>query len=368
MKANRKHDDGALFILPSDAMGGAEKVLRLFATEHGKIQQNVWVYILSGKEPGLNPFAAHGSNARVIYSGTRRALQGVPGLIRFIRSRNFDLVVSSHTHVNGLTSLLRKIGLLKTRRLVARESTMIFERAFSIPKKIALRGMYRFYGRHDRIICQTEQMLASLNAHTRGRFAKQTVTIGNPISLSEISKAIKRPACLSIPNGDPTLVWCGRFHSVKRPALAVEVVRALSAQNGVRPKLVMLGSGPQYTEVESLVAGSDLGDVCTLAGYHDNPLAVFATISRGIGLLTSEIEGFPNVVLEMLAAGLDHVVVTPCCEGLGAIPGVTIARSHDVSDIVAAIKSVMNTSGDASAIAEHLASRDIAQYAKDAIG
>ena len=88
-------DYGALFILPSDAMGGAEKVLRLVALHCGRSAHKgqVWIYVLSGKQPTLSPFAAQGVNVKVVYSGKRRAFQGVPGLIRFTLSKQFNIAL-----------------------------------------------------------------------------------------------------------------------------------------------------------------------------------------------------------------------------------------------------------------------------------
>lgn len=359
-------DYGALFILPSDAMGGAEKVLRLVALHCGRSAHKgqVWIYVLSGKQPTLSPFAAQGVNVKVVYSGKRRAFQGVPGLIRFTLSKQFNIVMSSHTHVNALTSLLRRLRLLKTRLLVARESTMIFERDFSLPKKIALRAMYRLYGAHDRIVCQTEEMRASLNHHTGYKYAEETETIGNPICLHEIDEARSQIAEGFQSTGNPLIVWCGRFHPVKRPEIAVDTLAILRDDCQFDPHLLMIGKGPLLTEVQNKVLRLRLGNMCTFAGYQENPVALFAARTGSIGLLTSETEGFPNVILEMLAAGMDRVVVTPCCAGLVDVPGVTVASSFEPNDIAAAIRHALTTPANRASINAHLAARNINEYAR----
>jgi glycosyltransferase involved in cell wall biosynthesis len=241
---------------------------------------------------------------------------------------------------------------------------MIFERAFSLPKKIALRTMYRFYGTHDRIVCQTEQMRMSLNWHTGGRFSSQTETIGNPICLAEISDSQHHPVGLVLPISTLTLVWCGRFHSIKRPDLAIETLEILRQDEGLAPHLLMLGEGALFAQAKEQVIRRSLEGICILAGYHRSPAAVFAAVTGGIGLLTSEMEGFPNVVLEMLASGIDRVVATPCCAGLADVPGVTISNSSEPQDIAAAIRLSLATAVDRTSIDGHLATRDVTQYAR----
>ena len=61
------------------------------------------------------------------------------------------------------------------------------------------------------------------------------------------------------------------------------------------------------------------------------------------GLVTSSQEGFPNVVLDMMACGLRTIVMTPCAGDLDQLHGVTITRTHDVQDVADPLKAAVTS-------------------------
>ena len=305
----------ALFLLPTDLMGGAEKVLRLTAEAAARagLFDRVVVFVLAGPPSGsLDALAAQG--AEVVHARARTQRAALPALLRTFSRERYTLVFSTHSHLNAAASAARKLGLLRTRRLVARESTLIFERDLG-PTGRLVRGLYHLYGAQDRIVCQTERMARSLQKHTRGRFAAATRHVPNPVEAT--SRVLAKPPAETF-----DIVWCGRLAPVKAPERALGALQRLRAQ-GHDARLTILGDGPLRSALERRAVDLGIEDATTFAGRVADPKARMA--EHDLGLLTSDIEGFPNVVLEMLAAGVRRVVTTDCAGGLREIPGVLVA-------------------------------------------
>ncbi len=202
---------------------------------------------------------------------------------------------------------------------------MIFERDLGF-RGIIARKLYTFYGAQDLIICQTERMLNSLNKNTKNRLASLVAHIPNPIDKTAISKAMncKAEALPSLSNGARLIGWCGRLDPVKSPLKAIDTLDKLANKSGNQVHLVMIGEGQMRQDILSYAKKLGLSSQLTLTGRVAEP----ATILRhcNAGLMTSNVEGFPNVILEMLAAGIPRVVTTNCAGDLGNIPGVIISK------------------------------------------
>lgn len=145
----------ALMVLPTDALGGAENVLKMLAAQLCTDPGNTLdVVFMSRGDHGC--WADLRGKATLHFISARRELTGAAGsaalIARLSRLRAFDIAISSHTHCNGFLGMLRRIGLLRTRALVVRESTLIGRRFAGI-KRTLLKLIYRAcYGPVDLIV------------------------------------------------------------------------------------------------------------------------------------------------------------------------------------------------------------------------
>lgn len=318
----------AIFLFPTDQMGGAERVTRMLAGAalHSGNFDKVTCFVLSRASRGTLNSLATDPRLKLVYTEARSEIRGLPKLIRTLTSERYQLVFSSHAHLNAAASLLRGLGILQTKRLVTRESTMIFERDLGWRGQI-IRQLYKFYGKQDLIICQTKRMAESFAVNTSGKFATRTITIPNPIDLDTVAAARTLPSeqLISIPKAAYKIVWCGRLSPVKFPLRAIDTLAVLHHSGRTNVHLVMIGDGPLRSEIIAYAQALKLSRHVTLTGYHSAPAALMQHCH--VGLMTSDIEGFPNVILEMLAAGVSAVITTDCAGDLNEIPGVYIARS-----------------------------------------
>lgn len=314
----------ALFLFPTDTMGGAENVLRLsaHAALHSGAFDEITCFVLCRPPSGALDALAADTRVKIIHSGATSEKAGLPALARVLRDGRWDFVMSSHTHLNAAASLARRFGWLKTKRLVTRESTMIFERQFSGRGRIAP-YLYHAYGGQDLLVCQSQRMAASLAQHTGDRFAAMTKVIENPLDMDALEQAI-----VASRNGPRTenrckIVWCGRLAEVKSPDRAVKTVQALETLAPGRFHLTMIGDGPMRDTLSMQVSQASLESTVTFTGRVASPAPIMAQCD--LGLLTSDVEGYPNVIPEMLACGVRRVVTTNCAGGLDALPGVVVS-------------------------------------------
>jgi Glycosyltransferase len=108
------------------------------------------------------------------------------------------------------------------------------------------------------------------------------------------------------PNGEPTLLCIQRMSEEKRPTLPIHVLTRVR-EKLPKARLLYVGAGPLWDEVQACVTHLHQESAVTLLGTRsDIPLIVR---SAQLFLLTSRREGFPNVLMEAMLAGLPSVAV-----------------------------------------------------------
>ncbi|PAX48948.1 glycosyltransferase [Brunnivagina elsteri] len=80
----------------------------------------------------------------------------------------------------------------------------------------------------------------------------------------------------------------------------------------MRSRLIILGNGEQYTELNTLIQELRLEKDVAMLGFQENPYAYMSRAS--VFVLSSAWEGFGNVIVEALAVGTP-VVSTNCPNG-----------------------------------------------------
>ena len=138
----------------------------------------------------------------------------------------------------------------------------------------------------------------------RARGAPCEYLVPNGIDRAEID-------AVSPAESDVDLLFAGRFIPEKNPALVVEAVDRLVAEDPAF-RCVLVGEGPEYDRVADLVSEYGLADNVTLPGFLDAYEDVLGLMKAADAfVLPSRREGFGITVLEALACGtpvvtLDH--------------------------------------------------------------
>jgi glycosyltransferase involved in cell wall biosynthesis len=321
-----------LIVLPNDSLGGAEQVLKMIARNFKESQ--VEVRFLKRKQAdGWNDIS---SQVCLSYQDANSEYLGMFFFVcsfLFRPAKKYDYIFTSHVLVTGIVGILIRLGLIKKKYFVGRESTQIFSR-FSGFKLFLYKKMYQLgYSNIDLLICQTEQMKQSLLANLPWIDKRIKVkVIANPIDLSQIDK---------IEDMDyerPFIVSAGRLISEKGFDILIDAFKKIT-DNYPAYQLIILGEGKERLYLENKIRALQLENKVQLSGYVSDVYSYFKKAK--LCVVSSRIEGFPNVLLQMMSQN-NKVVSTKCAGEIDKIPGIFIANTHDVLSLFYTMETALN--------------------------
>ncbi|MEH6538371.1 MAG: glycosyltransferase [Psychroserpens sp.] len=330
-----------LFVLPDDLIGGgAQQVLFTIINYFIAQGKNCTVVFLINKHH-------HGweileDKCNIVYLDNTSVYKGFFSAAKYIRTlkktHHIKHAISSQALINGLLGFLKYLKILKNTKLVLRESTSIFLR-FKGSKLLLYKTAYVIgYKQADLIICQTGLMKQQLlEALPWLKKKNKVVVISNPVNLEEINTKSKEVIDFKIDN---FLVAAGRFIPEKGFDLLID---ALNQLEDTSLKLVILGVGTddEHQKLIGQIASLNLQQRVILYGYVKNVYPIFKKAK--LCVVSSRIEGFPNVLLQMMSQN-NNVVSTMCAGEISNIKGVITCETHKVNTLKDAIdKGLKNT-------------------------
>lgn len=329
----------ALFVLLADLPNGAERVTAGFAAAlAARPDWDVTVQVVcSRREPSFAD-TLRSSGVTVLYGPYPRERIATPLFLLGLPRRRYDLVFSSILHMNGLLAAAARIGWLRTRRLVTRESNVFADRYHGFER--AIRSLFLWaYGPQALVVVQSRRMGEALRPLLGKGVQDRIRMIPNPTDVDAVRRRAEEPldpALAEVLDARPHIVWMGRLIDWKRPELAVQVLHRVREISGRDVGLAILGDGPMAGAVTTEVERLGLQDRVLTPGRQENPFNI-ARRCR-VGLSTSlALEGFPNVLLEMMAAGVPSIVTTACADGLTDVPGIRVTEDFSAESLAQAI-------------------------------
>lgn len=218
-------------------------------------------------------------------------------LRRLAREKKPDLIVSFLTNVNV-------VALLSTRGLgipiiVCERTNPAFNNNVGWVLRLLRKMTYRFA---DLVTVQTEASVAPFQRMMPG--IERLAVIPNPVP-PELFDA-RLAACVPDVNGRLRLVAMGRLVPAKQFDLLVDAFGKIAAH---RPEwdLTIWGDGPMRDALLRQIESAGLSSRIDLPGRTDTPWRQLAQAHAFV--LTSRVEGFPNVLLEAMAIGLPCLAV-----------------------------------------------------------
>jgi glycosyltransferase involved in cell wall biosynthesis len=204
-------------------------------------------------------------------------------------------------------------------------------RAINVRKANRRLERYRRLYANQKLIAVSEGVAADLRDRIGVRGA-ETTTIYNPFDLDEIRR-MSVVADKNLPS-EPFIVHAGRFVPQKRHDLLFDAFIASKLPH----RLVLMTKSSQ--RLRSLISEKGLTERVQVAGFLPNPFPWYARASAMI--LSSDFEGFPNVLVEALACGTP-VISTDCPSGPNEI-------------LTGPLRKYLSARGDAEALGRNLAS------------
>lgn len=290
----------AVFIINSLAGGGAERVMTTLLRASGQWRSRYDIaLVLLDREPGAY---AVPSWIKVIQFDCRgKLLAGIPTLRRVLSRLRPDVTLSFLTRAN-VSNIATTLGLGTACIISERVNSSAHFSDWAIASKLLLRLSYP---RADHVIAVSDGVAQDLVRNFAVADERISI-ISNPVD-HELIEELGSAAPVFPVEGE-YVAAAGRLVPNKNFAMLIEAF----AQSGLPGSLVILGEGPERSNLEAQVAQLGLEGRVHLPGFVENPFAILKRAT--LFALPSNAEGFPNGMVEAMACGLP-VVATNCPSG-----------------------------------------------------
>jgi glycosyltransferase involved in cell wall biosynthesis len=295
-------------LLPSLSGGGAERVSIELAREFARLGYTVEFVLMQATGEFLPEVQR---DFAVTVLDTPRARTVLPALVRYLRQRRPDALISAMWPLTVIAPLAARMAGFRG-KVLASEHGILSQQYASMGKlhRFVLRTStfvgYRLASERVGVSLGTCADMAALSYMAGARF----VTIHNPIrrAVQPARDALREAHALWATNG-PRILTVGNLKSVKNHTL---LLQAFSGTGRADARLMLLGKGEKEAALRALTSDLGLVDRVIFAGFHPAPSAFYATAD--LFVLSSDHEGFGNVIVEALSYGLP-VVSTDCSSG-----------------------------------------------------
>lgn len=292
------------FVLDALRLGGAERIMLRWARWFAEQGADVEMVTLKGGGP-LE--AELGPSLAWIRLEAPRAALAVSALRRHLRRRRPEVVVSTLPHVNLSVATAVAFSGLPIRLVMREANDPRAEHALSGWMNLFRRRWVRWaYRRADVVVALTEGNARDLVDHL-GVDPERVRVIPNPAGKAPTTAPA---APQGAPAGRPRLLCVARLAPQKDHAGLIEAFASLSDLPGA--SLVLVGGGRLRAELEARAQAAGIAHRVRWLGEQLDvePWWAWADVL----VLASRWEGFPNVLLEALARGV-QVAATDCPTG-----------------------------------------------------
>ncbi len=228
-------------------------------------------------------------------------------LRQYCNKNEIDLLISFMTRPNFAAGIARKLGL-KARVLMSERSyTPLFYDPATTKGKIGGRLVAWLYPLADQVLPNSEGTKDAL-INIYGVKKPEYHVVRNQIPLADIVKA-SHEEVNDVDFSRFTFIYVAGFRQEKNHSLLIDTFAKLNEPNA---QLLLLGKGRTFDASREQAAALGLSDRVIFLGQKDNPHSYVARSNCVV--LSSNYEGFPNVLLEAMACGTP-IISTDCPTG-----------------------------------------------------
>ena len=165
-----------------------------------------------------------------------------------------------------------------------------------------------FFPKADVIVANSQYAAHDLKYHFSVP-ANKVSYIHNAIDTEYIAAKVEAKSIEPLNKNKFRFIHIGAFKVGKNHELLIDAFNEIATSED---ELILIGSGELKDAIKSKIDALGLEDKVTIVGFSDNPFAYL--VMSDCFVLSSDFEGFPNVLLEALACDLP-VISTDCFAG-----------------------------------------------------
>jgi glycosyltransferase involved in cell wall biosynthesis len=320
------------FLISDMGDGGAERVAASLANGAARHGHQVDLLLMRAEGPNL-PLVE--PPVRVIDLNANRIRNVIAPLVRYLRHERPDVLHISMWPLTVAGLVGAKLAWVGTKVVMTEHITLSEQYGSLRSMRWSVRMFYRLADRRIAVSKGSARDLARLSG-------VPVETIYNPIV------PIGAGPCHANawPIGERRILAAGSLKEQKNHLLLLEAMSLLSPH--VNASLVIIGEGELRSILEDRVERLGLQDRVRLPGYIKDPSPYFR--AADLFVLSSDYEGFGNVIVEALSVGLP-VVSTNCPDGPAEILddgqfGILVPCAEPVA-LANAIESALASPNDA---------------------
>jgi glycosyltransferase involved in cell wall biosynthesis len=298
------------FFLGSFGGGGIERITAHLA--HNFVKLGVQIDLILNRADPTHLWQMP-IETRIIDLKAANLYLSLPGLVRYLRQdRPIALLAADH-YLNEIALLAKRLARVPLRLVVAEHNQLSQTARNATKLKGRLTPLFAryLYPWADGIVAVSDGVAKDLAA-TALLPMDRIETIYNPVINDRMLANAKEPVEHDWFNASeiPVILGVGKLEQQKD---FPNLIRAFAKVRQTRPaRLVILGWGPDKSELEILIQTLGLDADVALLGYVENPYAYMTKSS--VFVLSSAWEGLPTVLIEAMALGIP-VVSTDCESG-----------------------------------------------------
>ena len=303
------------FFLQNLEVGGAERSLVRLANAINKKYFEVSFLLCSVRGALLQNLS---KEIKVVDLKSPHASRSLIKVVKYLHKEKPDIILSALEHINLISIaasffcrkkpkviITERSTLSRLHKYAAHKTSHILVARFIMPYLAKI-----FYKKADLIICVSKGVADDISKII-GDLPSIKV-IYNPVTDDSILKLVTEPITdFNISKeGLPIIIAVGRLTKAKDYSTMLKAVSIVLKDMPVR--LLIVGDGEEREKIENFIKENGISDSVHLLGFQKNPLKYMA--KADIFVLSSVIEGFPNVLVEAMACGVP-VISTDCQSG-----------------------------------------------------
>jgi len=280
-----------LIFVPTLECGGLERNVAIICNNMDTTKYDVTLVVLNNSKQF---FPITNVDVRVLDLQIANVRKSLFSILKISREMKPDIILTTANHLNLLFGIFKWM-FPKRIKILARESSIVSINTQRTWNPAIYHWLLRvFYKNIDLIVCQSKYMQDDLIANYHIQISNTRI----------IHNAVNPPELIPVVNPSENITKLITVARLSKEKGLDRLIRAVSYLT-IPYRFTIIGEGDMRSELEKLIKDMSLQDKVILAGGQDKPFSQVS--SPDLFLMGSYYEGFPNAMLEAIAASIPVV-------------------------------------------------------------